>query len=118
MSVQAPAPLTIFREAVSRGDRADAVLGASELVLRETGGGASLEYVERRLCGATVPGPVGRRLRACMGGSGFVARDKISAIVKSRPFYTCRSLPRAVKNGARLAIGGVGGGSMERGWKD
>jgi len=49
MSVQAPAPLTIFREAVSRGDRADAVLGASELVLGETGGGASLEYVDRRL---------------------------------------------------------------------
>ena len=46
------------------------------------------------------------------------ARDKISAIVKSRPSYTCRSVPQAVKNGAQLEIGGVGGGSMEPGSTD
>jgi len=38
---------------------------------------------------------------------------KTSAIVKSRASYTCRSVPNSVKNGAPLAIGGVGGGSME-----
>ena len=41
------------------------------------------------------------------------ARDKISAIVKSRRSYTCRSIPQSVKNGAPLPIGGAKGGSMQ-----
>jgi len=46
------------------------------------------------------------------------ARDKISAIVKSRPSDTCRSVPQAMKSGAMLVIGAVGGGSMEWGSAD
>ena len=43
---------------------------------------------------------------------------QISAIVKLRPSYTCRSVPWSVKNGAPLAIAAVGGGSTEPDFTD
>jgi hypothetical protein len=47
-----------------------------------------------------------------------IARDKISAIVKSRRLRTSRSVPTSLKNGAPSPMRRFGGGSMEPGLID